>query len=173
MLRMVCFCAEISPIPTRTRVVILRHVLEGRRGSNTARLVTLALPNASMQTFGAPGAELEGLPVDSAVVLFPDGRPTGPPDPPPATLVVVDGSWAQARRMRQRIPGVRDLPTWSLPPPDVTRPRLRHPFRDGMVSTVEAIAQALRLLEGEAPAAALEDVYDRFLAAQVRSGRRL
>lgn len=171
-----CFCAEIVPIETRTRILVIRHALESGHSFNTGRLALLALSRASLHEFGAPGARFDEsvVPAPSeAVLLFPGGAPGPPPrDPPPSTLVVLDGTWPQARHMRLRILPVRGLSTWSLPPPPRTLPRLRRSRVPGEISTFEAIAHALRLLEGEATAAALEGLYLRFLAAAVASGGR-
>ena len=88
------------------------------------------------------------------------------PDPRPDTLVVLDGSWAQARRMLQRIPPLRTMPRLSLPVRDVER--LRRPTVEGGMSTLEAIAAALDLL-GDAPAArALEALHRVAVARSLR-----
>jgi DTW domain-containing protein YfiP len=86
--------------------------------------------------------------------------------------VVLDGNWTQARRMYQRLPELRRLPGLALPPPAANTRRLRrspHPY--GM-STVEAIAGAIAVLEGEAlarPLLALHELMiDRVLAARGR-----
>jgi DTW domain-containing protein YfiP len=104
---------------------------------------------------GAPAEVPAGLaadPADSADPASPASaaaRPPCVPDPAPEVLVVLDGSWAQARRMLQRLAPLRDLPRLSLPPRDAER--LRRPTVAGGMSTLEAIADALELLgDGEA-----------------------
>ncbi len=84
------------------------------------------------------------------MLLFP--HPEAPPldylrDGDPLTLIVPDGTWSQAVRTRRRIPGLRQHP---LRPPArrlVSQYRLRHAPRAGQVSTLEAIAHALGILE--------------------------
>jgi DTW domain-containing protein YfiP len=75
--------------------------------------------------------------------------------------------------MRQRIAGLRGLPVLRLPDIAVTRARMRESPGRGLVSTIEAIAAALRLLEGDAPAAALERLFDAAVAASRLTGRSI
>src|SRR3569832_1262718 len=44
----VCYCADIHPLPTRTRVVLLQHPRERHVGVNTARMAHLALPHSPL-----------------------------------------------------------------------------------------------------------------------------
>ena len=81
-------------------------------------------------------------------LLFPDGAAPTSNLPPPKRLVVVDGSWPQARKMVQRVAAFRRLPRLSLVQPAEDRVRLRQPPNPQCRSTLEAVADALTLLEG-------------------------
>jgi len=96
-------------------------------------------------------------------LLWPEGPPA-PPARPPARLVVLDGSWQQARRMRQRLGVLRCLPIFSLPAPHA-RLRMRRPTRADGMSTLEAVARALAALEGDEAARSLEALYEAAVAA--------
>jgi DTW domain-containing protein YfiP len=100
-------------------------------------------------------------------LLYPDGEPPAAPPAGPISLVVLDGSWPQARRMLQRIPEVRGLPRLALPPPAVARPRLRRGRDAGEMSTLEAIACAIAFVEGEAMAAPLFALHDLFVERSI------
>jgi len=131
---------------------MLRHWNERVRTTNSGRWAALSLSRCEIVEHAAPDAPLDfgRIPVERAAVLFPSPG-GGVPSPPPETLVVLDATWSQARRMLQRIPELRTLPRVSLP----GRPaeRLREPtVKEGM-STIEALAEALDLL-GDGPAAA-------------------
>ncbi len=152
----------MEAVPTKTRFVVLRHWKERHKTSNTARLAALAMPNLSLVDYGGPGP---GAQFDPSVIppgawlLYPDQVATRP-DPPPGTVVVLDGTWAQARRMSQRHAVLRGLPKLSLPSPPPGRKRFRYgPTPEGM-NTLEAIARAVALLEGESLAAPLDRLYD-------------
>jgi DTW domain-containing protein YfiP len=80
-------------------------------------------------------------------------------NPGPLTLVVPDGTWSQAVRARRRVPGLAEIPCAALPAGLVSTYRLRHEPRPGRVSTLEAIAYALEILESPAVAAALLQVH--------------
>ncbi len=156
-----CMCAEIVPQATRTHVVILRHVGEESRASNTGRIAAKALRDAQLIDHGRVDAPVATLaPMPGTWLVWPEGPPAHvAPTPPPARLIFVDATWQQARRMRQRLPFLRGLPVLALPVADVPEARLRASPGRGRVSTIEAIALALRLVEGEAPAAELERLF--------------
>ena len=169
-----CVCAAIAPVETRTRFLIVRHRAERSRLSNTGHFAALALAGCQLLEYGDREARFDDESLQAGpgtALLFPGGATT-PPTPPPQRVIVLDGSWSQARRMRQRIAALRGVPLLTLPPPDAARRRLRRaPHSDGM-STLEAIAGAVALLEGPAPAAALERLFDAIVAAGAAGGRR-
>jgi DTW domain-containing protein len=64
-------------------------------------------------------------------------------------LVVPDGNWRQASKMRARIDGLAALPCVVLSPGEQTRYHLRsEPKVDGL-ATFEAVVRAVQQLEGE------------------------
>ncbi len=161
-----CLCAELPRVETRTRILLVQHLMEIGKKSNTGRLAVQALVNARLLTHGSPHE-----PLDSAVLrepgtwlLYPDGTPPPPDTPPPRQLVVLDGSWSQARKMTQRIPELRALPRLTLPPLAPGTLRLRDPSHPTGMSTLDAIARAVALLEGPEVAAPL----DRLAELRVR-----
>ncbi len=164
-----CLCpACLPPVATRTRFLVLRHVSERLRPTNTARWAALSLSSARLVDYGARGALLDERPLaePGTCVLWPGG---GPLAEPPRQVVVVDASWSQARRMLQRIPALRALPRFSLPGPPPGSLRLREPPVRGGMSTIEAMARALERLGEPEPARKL----DRVHALSVERGLRL
>jgi DTW domain-containing protein YfiP len=107
-----------------------------------------------------------------AWLMFPEGDPTSvPPSPPPSTIIALDATWPQARRMRQRLAVLRGRRILALAPTPAVE-RMRKAPLVGHVSTIEAIAAALRLC-GEADAAdALDRVFELAIERQRSSGRR-
>jgi DTW domain-containing protein YfiP len=166
-----CICAEIPSIPTRTRILVVRHRMERWKPSNSVRIAALAMPSLTVHDHGLPDEtsrrdldrSLDDAVRDGAWLLWPEGDPIdGPPIPPPKTIVVLDGSWSQARRMRQRLPVLHGLPRLVLPAAaqrDVQR--MRRSPAPGLLSTMEAIARAIGLLESDDAARRIEDLYDR------------
>lgn len=176
----VCLCAEVPSIVTRTRVVIVRHHQEQYRSSNSGRLAHLALPNSVIIEHGgsvAPGSHRgpAALPdLEGAWLLFPEGEPrTSAPVPPPQQLIVLDATWSQARRMYRKLDALRGLPILRLPDLAMPAARLRESPGPGRVSTIEAIARALRLLEGDHVAAPLEELFQVAVQRAHSTGRQL
>jgi DTW domain-containing protein YfiP len=166
-----CVCASIPRVePSRTRVTVIRHALERFKHSNTGRLVGLAVAGARVVDWGvrgAPSPELAFGP--DALLLWPEGEPMPAPPPPgaPVELVVLDGTWPQARRMLQRLPALRGMRRLALPPPAHPLPRLRRTREVPQMSTLEAVAHALSFLEDDTIAAPLRSLLERFAAASI------
>jgi DTW domain-containing protein YfiP len=173
LLLRVCLCAAIPTVVTRTRIVIVRHHLERWRSSNSGRLAHLALPNSEIVEHG--GRSVAALPpLDGAWLVFPEGEPvTAAPVPPPRQLVVLDATWSQARRMYRKLAALRGLPILRLPDAPMPAARLRESPAPGRVSTLEAIARALRLVEGDAAAEPLEALFALAVARAASTGRNL
>ena len=168
----VCLCSEIPEVATRTRVVIVRHHLERFRSSNSGRLAHLALPNSEIVEHGGGRGPAVLPALDGAWLLYPLGEPMRvAPVPPPRQLVVLDATWSQARRMYRKL-GVHHLPILRLPDEPMPVARMRASPGPGQVSTIEAIARALALLEGPEAAAPLERLFAVAVARARASGRR-
>lgn len=163
-----CLCAQVQPVHSRTRFVVLRHALERSKQSNTARIAALALPNCELREHGGlgPAPDLEDLREEGTWLLYP-GAPVPQAPPSPRRLVVLDGSWSQARRMLQRLEVLRALPRLSLPVAEGRRSLRAAP--PGGMSTLEAIARALELLEGPHLAAPLDRLHQAMVERVVRS----
>lgn len=166
-----CICAAIPRLEVSTRVVIVRHRVERHRGTNTGRLVYLALAGSRLLDHGVEGHPLQAadLPGPGAWLLHPEPPARPQPEPPPqgpGTLLVLDGTWNQVRRMARRLPGVGRLPRITLTTPAPNRPRIRRPPFPEARSTLEAVAEALVPWEGEATRDALLELYDRLVRGQ-------
>jgi len=86
---------------------------------------------------------------------------------------VLDGTWSQARGLYRENPWLSELPHYSLSPAEPTRYRIRKAPRRSYVSTIEAIVQALTLLEPETEGIdRLIEVFDEMIDAQDVYSRR-
>ncbi len=165
-----CLCAALPTVQTKTHLVLVRHERESWKSTGTARVASLALPNLSLVDYGEdfrPAQDaLSGASIEGAWLLFPTD-PEGPRYPQPTgpvrKLIILDGTWRQTRRMLRRLPSLETLPRLSLPPKEEPPLRLREsPSAEGR-STLEAVADALRVLEGPEVA----DPLDRLHALMV------
>ncbi|MBA3541442.1 MAG: DTW domain-containing protein [Deltaproteobacteria bacterium] len=169
-----CLCADIPTVVTRTRVVIVRHTLERHRSSNSGRLAHLALPNSVLIDHGGTEGPAVMPPLDGAWLVYPSGDPWHTcPSPPPRQLVVLDATWSQARRMFRKLGALRGLPILRLPDVAAPKERLREAPSPDRVSTIEAIAGALRLVEEDAQATILEDLFRRAVQQAAATGRNV
>jgi len=173
----VCFCAELKPRETRLRVLILQHPQEPKETLGTARLALLLLaraelkvglswrnlsaalgseakpPNWAVLYLGAHGAATAP---GRALMSFVDKKGVPLKDSSRIAenlegLVVLDGTWSQAKALWWRNPWLLKLKRAVLSPP---RPslygRLRREPRRECLSSIESIAYSLEAL-GEDP----------------------
>jgi DTW domain-containing protein YfiP len=167
-----CLCGEIGEArSSRPPILIVRHHWEAWKSTGTARLAALALSNARILDMAAENpepvrAELGRL--DGAWLLYPGREAEARLTDPPQTLVVLDGTWRQTRKMLRRLPELSRLPRLALEsaPP---RPRLRAPPREAARSTLESIADALGRLDSPELAEHLLNLHQRFVEQTLRA----
>jgi DTW domain-containing protein YfiP len=153
-------------------VVFLRHASERDRLTNTGHWASLALEGSRVLEHGVPGEPLDatGLAAPGAWLLFPTPHPPPGDAAPPRRLIVPDGTWAQARRIVQRVPEVRTLPRLAVDAAAPDALRLRRPLVAGGMSTLEAVAAALRVLGDVEAADALDALHTHGVALAARLG---
>lgn len=153
-----CLCPLIPRLHTRTRLVLIIHRREHRKPTNTGRLATECLPNSEVIVRGEAASHPDETPAPwteeaQPLLLFPaaDAIPLArfATSARPVTLIVPDGTWRQASKVRRRIPWLRDVPCVSIDPDAPTAYRLRHETRPHGLATMEAIARAFGILERE------------------------
>jgi DTW domain-containing protein len=152
----VCYCAAIPTLPTTTRVVILQHSRERDMPIGTARMASLALPQSELHV-GVSWGENAALraaitdPARPAILLYPGpGAKDILAEPPrgPVTLVVVDGTWSQAKTVVRDNPILHALPRYAFAAPELSHYRIRKEPRAEFCSTIEALMHVLGVLEG-------------------------
>jgi DTW domain-containing protein YfiP len=180
--RPLCLCGDIVPLTLDTRVTLYMHWRERFRATNTGWLACLALPNSEIRLRG--GREqiprpTEAAPLKNAMLLFPS------PDaveltaewlarqPRPVTLVVADGSWNQAKKVPHREGSLAGIPNVKLPVGAPSCYRLRRAPHLWNLSTLEAIARALGLIEGRDVQVALESLFLKMVERRLWSMGRL
>lgn len=149
-----CFCAEIPRICNRTSLLILQHLGERSHPFNTARIVQRAMRDCRVVTEHNRRFAAERLGIsDHAGLLYPRAEAPLLADVPPAErpqqLVVVDGTWHQAKTIVRDVPQLRGLPCFRLSPATPGEYRIRREPSADSLSTLEAIVAALRALEPE------------------------
>ena len=143
-------------VPNRTRIHIIQHPREQRHAIGTVRLLRDGLENLSVLVRGPHEDGFSRLSDEipsGAGLLFP-----GPSarvlselaeDERPTDLVVLDGTWGHARTLFRTSPWMAELPRFVIEPSEPSRYRIRKEPKVEFVSTLEAVAYALRALEPE------------------------
>jgi len=179
-----CACALLVPMPARTWVVLVTHVREMGKPTNTGRLALACIEGARLLERGRPDVALSAIPCDpesQTLLLYPAPgaisldawKAARPSDPNRVTLVVPDGTWRQTKRVRYRIPGLAQVPAVSLPAGLPSRYRLRNAGSSQRLATLEAIAHALRILDGPEIAERLLYVFQVIVDRALWSNGRL
>ncbi|HEY1696099.1 MAG TPA: tRNA-uridine aminocarboxypropyltransferase [Polyangiaceae bacterium] len=151
----VCYCPHLTRVDTATRVVILQHPRERDVAIGTAHMASLCLANAELHVGvdwgGSPAlARTFADPARPPVLLYPgDGATDVTSQPPagPVTLVVVDGTWSQARKVVRTNPVLAALPRYAFTPVTPSDYRIRKEPSEECVSTIEALVHVLGVLE--------------------------
>lgn len=171
--RAICVCDRVVALETRTRVLVLRHPQEDDALLGTAPLLATSLARCAVRT-GLSWASLahalgEGevdasrwavvyptkldpsVPAEAraqpVLVLDRRGRLRGGDAPPLEGVVVLDGTWSQAKALWWRNPWLLKLSRVVLSPrePSIYGKSRKEPRRE-YVSTLEAVADVLPAL---------------------------
>ena len=156
-------CRLLPCLSTRTRLALFIHRFEHRKPTNTGLLAAACLARSEVHVRGGPQDTVGPFAWSDGtepLFLFPfdDATPLDqvPLSGLPVTLIVPDGSWRQAWKVYKRVPGLARVRRVALPPGPPSAYRLRTEMHAAGLSTIEAIARALGILEGAAVQRELE-----------------
>jgi DTW domain-containing protein YfiP len=172
---MACVCSRISRVCNRTPILILQHPRERLHPVGTARFATLGLANTRLEVAWNAGIIEDSPPAwvpPGAGVLYPTPEASDlravPVRERPSALLVIDGTWHTARTLHRDKRWLQALPHFRLAPAVPSRYRIRREPERDFVSTIEAIVDALSVLEPETPGlSGLLTAFEGMIAAQV------
>lgn len=170
----ICLCAALPSdglLETRTRIMLLVHPKEVQRPLGTAPLLRLCLQHLVVSVgdrFPEPEDDPElhaslhegghrcmlVCPGNNAEEMRPPpvGEEAAAEEAlfsrPPATLIFIDGRWPQAKSMVNRSTWLQQIPRVVLCPTSHSGYVFRKQPKEGCLSTLEAVAEALLALEG-------------------------
>ena len=160
-----CLCASRASVPARAGVCLLMGEFEALKPSNTGWLVADVVPDTHAFAWSRTQVDpaLTALLDDPAwqpVVVFPgEFAPRGRvitelvPDAARRPLfILLDGTWAEARKAFRKSPALDRFPVLSLAPAQPSRYELRQASHAHHLCTSEVAALCLALA-GDAPAA--------------------
>ena len=152
--QLACICASIQPVVQRTALTLLQHPRERRHPLGTLRLARLGLTRLQVEICWQLRASLATqaralVPGTGVLYPHPSAQALSAATPPPTQLIVLDGTWSQARSLWRANPWLQGLPHYSIQPDGIDRYRVRREPASHCTSTLEAIVHALALLEPE------------------------
>jgi DTW domain-containing protein len=156
-----CACDVLVPMAAATELVVVAHRYEVRKPTSTGRLAVMCLESARLCLRGLHGKPDDPVTWDAGhepILLFPcpgalslgEWKAARTATAPPVSLIVPDGTWGQAKRVRRRVPGLAGITAVTLPDANASGLRLRQPNAPNRLATLEAIALAFGILEGPA-----------------------
>lgn len=149
----ICVCAECAPVANTTPITVIQHPSEVGRSKGTVRILEQCLAQVRVVVGETPEQLQRGglkLPAPDAAVLFP-----GPGSKPLELAdlqgirhwVVVDGTWRKAAKILHLNPRLSALPRFHFADPPRSRYVIRKAPADHHLSTAEATAHLLRIVE--------------------------
>ena len=154
-----CFCETVTRTKIQNKLSIILFKKERWLPSNTANLALMSIePSEKFErghkdmTLSEDFVRPEGyhplylFPSDDAQELTTDFIEN---ISKPINLIVPDGTWRQAKKIHKREEYLADIQHVKISPKQPSRYTLRRQKYEFGLSTFEAIAEALRVLEGE------------------------
>lgn len=168
-----CWCADLQPVDTTTRIVFLQHPREAKVAIGTARIAHLGLSRSELHKgidFSQHARVAEIVARPGTALLFPGEGAVAPGSllRPPDVLLVIDGTWPQARQIMALNPALRALPRIGFVPRQPGNYRIRREPAPHCVATVEAVVEVLASFErDDSRFAHLLRAFDRMVDRQL------
>lgn len=160
----VCWCSSLGSkrINTKCKVVVFQHPHEEKRCLRTAPILQAALPQGNYlevkgKRFNSSRfPDMCGILCDPNSILMYPGEdasdveslpPVGELNQPPYNLIIIDGTWQQAKSMYHNSPQLQKLRQVCLSGKYVSEYVIRTQPTNDALSTVESAAIALAILE--------------------------
>lgn len=160
-----CICALTPRLDLKTRLTLIVHAKELKRTTNSGRLATRALANSEMIVRGLGPVEVPLYSSYRPLLLFPgEGARELTNEllgasPRPVQLLVPDGNWRQASKVALRQPELTGVERVMISRINEAKVHLRRENQPAGMSTLEAVAWAMRVLEGEGAFRSLREFY--------------
>lgn len=173
-----CICDQFPSLTLRTRIALIIHAKELKRTTNTGRLAVKILANSEMRIRGEGRDALDLsdmlVPEYRTLLFYPSpnaielNRELVEASPLPIQLIVPDGNWRQASKVHYRRHELKDIPRVMISTPNLNEQHMRAETTESGMATLEAIASALGIIEGNEVKDALMKFYQLKLEATLR-----
>lgn len=178
-----CICAFIPKLDLKTKLSLVIHSKELKRTTNTGTLAVESILSAKTFIRGKPNEPLDAnsllVPGYRSVLFYPStdaielNQDFLNQSPLPIHLIVPDGNWRQASKVHYRISEFSHLPRVMIKSETKAVDLIRAESKPNGMATLEAIAYALGIIEGEAVKNSLLELYEKKLRATLEGrGKR-
>jgi DTW domain-containing protein len=179
-----CICDLIPTLHLKTKIALIIHRREMKRTTNTGLLALKALVNSEMRVRGegTEKLDLSDLLSDQyhTLLLYPASNAVNLDREfleridRPIQLIVPDGNWRQAGKVNLRHEELKDITRVSIATPNTSSHFMRLESKQNGMATLQAIAFALGVIEGEDVMSQLMELYNVKLKRTLASrGTRL
>ncbi|XP_075145968.1 DTW domain containing 2 [Haematobia irritans] len=165
----VCWCPSLPkpPVDTASSIIILQHPAEEKRTLRTALMLQLGLKAGKCivykgKKFPSPKNQVDLEPIlksSNSLLLYPSKTSvpletirhqieSGEGPKGPFTLVLIDGTWPQAKAIYASSPILHTMRQVKLISAGISDYIIRTQPTEGCLSTLETASQALSVLEG-------------------------
>lgn len=168
--RQLCICDLFPQLNLQTRVCLVVHAKELKRTTNTGRLAIKSLVNSEMRVRGETkeSLDLSDLlsPTYRTLLFYPSkdavelNKELVMQDLRPIQLIVPDGNWRQASKVHYRHHELKEIPRVMIKAPNTAKFHLRTENTLEGMATLQAIAHALGVIEGDEVKKTLLGLYD-------------
>jgi DTW domain-containing protein len=172
LLPYLCICAIKKTVNTNSAFLLLMYDDEILKPSNTGRLIADLIPDtfAYIWSRTQPQQQLLDLLQDPQwlpVVIFPAEYSTperllskyqAPTEGKRPLFILLDASWAQAKKMFRKSPYLNQFPVLSFSPETISRYLVRKAVKDNQLATAEVAGRVLEFI-GESANAQIMDLF--------------
>lgn len=153
-----CLCDHLVSIKNSLKIIILQHPSEKKITKNTAKLLKLCLNQCTIIQGECESdfSVLSTLPIATTALLYPQHDALLLDQISPQTnqfkaqlthLIVLDGTWKKAFKILQLTPVLKTFKKVSFASIPTNRYHIRKAPRTDSLSTLEAVAHSLMLIE--------------------------
>lgn len=154
-----CICDQMPQLNLKTKLALVVHAKELKRTTNTGRLAVKILSNSEMfiRGEGREALDLSHLltPEYRTLLFFPSDEAVEltkelvDSSPLPIQLIVPDGNWRQASKVHYRHHELKDVQRVMISTPNLNPDHMRAETTEFGMATLEAIAAAFGIIEGD------------------------
>jgi DTW domain-containing protein YfiP len=154
-----CICSGLSRVESRIKISILQDPIESKHAKNTARLALLMLENATVYVGLTPDdfTDVQNLVKHSkkTLLIYPSDQATKLTEVQNVKqcdhLILLDATWRKAKKLWLNNPWLHNLTACAIEPEQTSAYHIRKAPDNNSLSTLEALAETLRVVEGVNP----------------------